>query len=303
MTAPIAVLGPGGVGGLVAAALARAGEPVVIVAREETAASLQRTGLHVRSVALGDFAVRPRAATALSEPASALLVATKHRGLEPALDRIAAAPGVVVPLLNGLEHMAGLRARFGERVVAGVIRVESDRPAPGEIVQTSPGIRIDLAAPALPVAGRLDALAGALERAGLDVRRGAPEPEVLWGKLVRLNALALTTTAFVAPLGAIRDDPARSADLEACVREAAAAARAEGAPIDPDAVLSELQAAHAGLGSSMQRDVAAGRPPELDAIAGAVLRAAGRHAVAAPTVARLARAVAAQAGISPPASS
>lgn len=297
----IAVLGPGGVGGLVAAALARSGADVIVVAREETAAAIAAHGLNVRSAALGDFTATPRVATRLDEPATALLVATKHGGLDEALDRVAAAPDVVVPLLNGIEHLALLRARFGDRVVAGVIRVESDRPAPGEIVQTSPGVRVDLGPVPAARAAAVDELARGLREVGIDVVRGRTDADVMWGKLVRLNALALATTAFDEPLGAIRDDPAAGAALDACVREAAAVARAEGAALSAEDTLAELHAAHPGLGSSMQRDVAAGRPPELDAIAGAVLRAAARHGIRCPTIAALAGRAAARAGIDPPA--
>src|SRR3954447_11867243 len=142
----IAVLGPGGVGGLVAAALARAGEDVVVVAREETAAVIAGRGITVRSVVLGEFEARPRVAPVLDEPAEILVVATKATGLEAALTRIQAPAALIVPLLNGVEHIVRLRDRFGvEAVSAGVIRVESDRPEPGVIEQTSPSIRIDLA--------------------------------------------------------------------------------------------------------------------------------------------------------------
>jgi 2-dehydropantoate 2-reductase len=124
---------------------------------------------------------------------------------------------------------------------------------------------------------------------------------VLWSKLVRLNALACTTSAYDLPLGAIRDTPGLRADLEACVAEGAAVARAEGAAISAGDVLGELEEAHAQLGSSMQRDVASGREPELDAIPGAVLRAGARHGLACPTIARLAVVIAERAGIAAPA--
>ena len=138
MTSPIAVLGPGGVGGLVAAALARAGEPVTVVAREETASAIERDGIRVRSERLGDFVARPAAVAALEDPVGALLVAPKATGLVAALERVRSEPELVVPLLNGLDHMAVLRSRFGERVAAGVIRVESDRPEPGVVVTPRP---------------------------------------------------------------------------------------------------------------------------------------------------------------------
>lgn len=298
----IAVLGPGGVGGFVAAALARADQAdVTVVAREETADVIGRDGISVTSVRLGDFRARPAAQTRLTAEVDVLLVAPKATGLEAALDRIAVAPRLVVPLLNGLDQMARLRERFGPATVAaGVIRVEADRPARGVIVQTSPFLRIDLASGAAALRPALEALAATLEGAGIPATVGTSEAQVLWGKLVRLNALACATSAWDVPLGEIRDDPERRAALEACVAEASAVARAEGADIADATVMDELESAHATLGSSMQRDVAAGREPELDQIAGGVLRAAARHGLACPTIERLAALVAERAGIDPP---
>ena len=127
------------------------------------------------------------------------------------------------------------------------------------------------------------------------------EARILWGKLVRLNTLACMTAAYDVSFGAIRSDPQRWAELEACVREGAAVARAEGAEIDPAVVFGEFEVLHDGFGTSMQRDVAAGREPELDAIAGAVLHAGARHGIACPTIAALAARIAERAGVPVPA--
>src|ERR1700761_7709855 len=127
----IAILGPGGVGGFLAAALARAGEPVTVVAREAAAELISRCGLTVESRRLGSFSARPSTVPVLSQPAPVLFIATKAVGLEQSLARIEAEPELVVPLLNGLDHMGLLRDWFGpERVAAGTIRIESDRPEP-----------------------------------------------------------------------------------------------------------------------------------------------------------------------------
>lgn len=294
----IAVAGPGGVGGFVAAALARAGREVTVVGRESTAQLIAAGGLWVRSVALrDDFIAHPRAVSELSEPVDVLVVATKAAGLEGVLERVRVRPGLVVALLNGVEHMAVLRERFGaEPVVAGVIRIESDRPAPAEVVQTSPGARIDLAGDDR----RVRPLADALRAAGLEVRTGASESDVLWTKLARINPLALTTSASDRPLGFIREDPRWRSALEGAVKETVAVAVAEGAALAPRQTLAELESAHPELGSSMQRDIAAGREPELDAIGGAVLRAADRHQMASPTVRWLVQRVAERAGIDVP---
>ncbi len=292
----LAVLGPGGVGGFLAAALdhARVAD-VTVVAREPTAAQLARTGLTVHSRLLGELTAHPPTAVELAAgvDVDVLVVATKADGLADGLERIRATPGLVVALLNGVEHFAVLRERFGdERVPAAVIRIEADRPAPGVIEQTSPGVRIDLASDRPALAARLPGLAQTLRAAGLEVRIGEREADVVWSKLARLCPLALTTSASDRPIGFVRADPRWRSAMENAVGEAVAVAVADGAWLTPEQTLAELDGAHAQLGSSMQRDLAAGREPELDAIAGAVLRAGARHGLRCPTIQWLAERVA-----------
>jgi 2-dehydropantoate 2-reductase len=288
----VAVLGPGGVGGFVAAALERAGAWVTVVAREETASAIAADGLHVESVRLGQIEARPAAVAALDEDADVLVVAVKATGLAESLARIRSEPHLVVPMLNGLDHVETLRERFGPRAVAAAIRIESTRVAPGRVEQTSPFLLVELASADPRMRAALDAFADTLNAAGIPSRVRESEADVMWGKLVRLCALALTTTAYDRPLGPIRTTPELRDDLEACIREATAVAQADGAAADAQATLAELDEAHAELDSSMHRDVAAGRAPELDAIAGSVLRAAARHGLSCPTIERLAGQVA-----------
>jgi 2-dehydropantoate 2-reductase len=298
----IAILGPGGVGGLVAGALARAGEDVLVIAREGTAELIASDGIAVNSERLGQFTAHPAAQATLREPGTVLIVATKATGLQAALGRIRETPALVVPLLNGLEHLDRLRAHFGpERVAAGVIRVESDRPAPGQVVQSSPFLRIDMASERTELGSLLLDLAGRFERAGIPTVIEASEAQVMWSKLVRLNALALTTSASARSLGEIREDPRWRSALERAVAETAAVAVADGAHVDPADTMAELEQAHPELRSSMHRDLQAGRVPELDAIAGAVLRAAARYRIPCPSVAYLSRRVAQRAGLAQPA--
>jgi 2-dehydropantoate 2-reductase len=290
----IAVLGPGGVGGLLAAALDRAGEDVTVVARESTAEAIAARGISVSSVTFGDFTARPPAVARLAEPVDALIVATKAAGLSEALARIDCQPALVLPLLNGLDHLALLRECFApESVLAGTIRVEADRPQPGVIIHTSPFLLVEMASRHDSARAGMGELAVALERAGVKARGDWPisassEATVMWSKLVRLNALACTTSAHDKLLGEIRDTPALRAELEGAIEEASAVARAEGAEqVDARKAIDELQRAHDTLGSSMQRDIAAGRAPEIDAIPGAVLRAGKRHGIDCPTIERL----------------
>jgi len=236
-----------------------------------------------------------------------VLVATKADGLEAGRERIEVVPGVVLPLLNGLDHMAVLRRRFPpSAVLAGSIRVEADRPEPGVVVHTSPFLLVSMATAYVQAEAAMDRLGETIEAAGVQVRDQKPvapasEAQVLWSKLVRLCALACTTSAYDKLLGEIRSTPALRADLVGAIEEACAVASAEGAPdVPPDRALAELERAHDTLGSSMQRDIAAGRAPELDAIPGSVLRAGARHGLSCPTIERLVERIAERAGLPTP---
>ncbi|MEU6883332.1 2-dehydropantoate 2-reductase [Streptomyces sp. NPDC046712] len=281
----VAVLGPGGVGGLLAALLSRAGHRVICLAGEATAHWLRRDGLRVRSAQFGDIDAQVEVDTELRQPVDLCLVTVKQTALDQALTRIP--PGLVqgalvLPLLNGIEHTAALRRRYGARqVVPGAIRVASTRVAPGRIEHGSPFTEIDLAGPA----DRLAPLEAMLRDAGVRVRVSEDESAVLWPKLAFLAPFALLTTRYGLTIGDVRTR--HREELVALVEEAAAVSSAGGAPADPAAVLTMYDAFPPGSKSSMQRDAEAGRPLELDAIVGALLRAAARHAVAVPVTARL----------------
>jgi 2-dehydropantoate 2-reductase len=283
-----AVVGPGGVGGLLGAVLARAGHPVVYVAKPDTAAALNSGGLSVHSAQFGEFHVPAKAVPRLAGPVDVCLVAVKATSLDAALAGVPAealGDGLVLPLLNGVEHMTTLRARFpAAHVVAGAIRVESTRVAAGRIEHTSPFSWIEVASDGAP-RERVDALAAQLRQAGLDVTVRDDEVALLWDKLAFLAPLALLTTHAGAPAGVVRDE--RRADLETVIGEIAAVAGAAGARVDPATILGMFDRVPAAMKSSMQRDAEANRPTELDAIGGAVLRAARRHGIDTPVTARL----------------
>ncbi|MGY1741199.1 MULTISPECIES: ketopantoate reductase family protein [unclassified Blastococcus] len=278
----VAVLGPGGVGGLLAVLLAGGGSDVLCLAPPATAAHLDRAGLRLVSARFGDRTAAVRGATALTGAVDVCLVTTKATQLAAALDRVPAdvlGGALLVPLLNGLEHVDLLRARYPDaRTVAGSIRVSAARTAPGVVEHSGSLAEVALGPDA-------EVLAGALRPTGIDVVVRPGERALLWAKLVFLAPLALTTTALGAPIGAVRER--RPDQLAAVVAEVAAVAGADGAGTDPEATLGALRALPADTRSSMERDAAAGNPTELEAIGGAVLRVAERRGVAVPETARV----------------
>jgi 2-dehydropantoate 2-reductase len=273
-----AVLGAGGVGGLVGGALAKAGHPVTLVVRDAT----HPPRLTVKSAKLGDFEAAVKVATRLQEPVDVLWITTKATQLEAALPSAPASfvEGTAVPLLNGVDHVARLREVY-RSVTPGAIRVEAERPQAGQIVQLLPFIGVDLVGPlAAEIAAELNA-------AGIDARVLEDELTMLWSKLVMLAPLALTTTATMRTLGGVRDDPPWRERLLGVMAEAVEVARGLGARVDPEITRGMLLAAPDSMRSSMQKDRELGRPLEVDAIAGPIVRAGKELGVPTPQTAIL----------------
>lgn len=289
----VAVLGPGGIGGLVASLLARRGHRVIVVAGEQTARTLNEQGLTLRSGQFGDGTLPVEAVTELTEPVDLCVVATKETGLTEALRRVPAAAlgsGLVLPLLNGFEHVALLRETYpAGQVVPAVIWAESTRTAPGVIEHTTPFCRIELASAAAPAA-RVAALGALLEDAGMGGLVREDETALLWGKLTFLAPFALLTTRHAAPVGTVRSE--HREELISVLDELARLAATVDVPTEASALLDRFDNAPEGMRSSMQRDAAAGRPVEIEAIGRALLRQADRSGTPVPALTALVTSVA-----------
>ena len=220
-----------------------------------------------------------------------LWVTVKATQLEPALASFKNPDSVraMVPLLNGIDHVALLRARYGaELVVPATIAGETERVGAGHIVHRSPFARLHVAGIGRDLLGStIDQLA----KLGFTCQFIDDEPTLMWGKLVFLAPFALCTTAADKTVGEILSDPHWRSLGEACVREACAVGVAEGAKVSTEMVLSGVAAMPANMRSSMQKDVERHNPPELDAIAGPILRGGELHGVPVPATRKLVAAV------------
>jgi 2-dehydropantoate 2-reductase len=281
-----AILGAGGVGGLIGVALAKSGESVTMVIRPEALKDYPAE-LSLESP-LGSFSVPVDRAASVSAPYDVLWITVKATQLESALRSVTVEPdqlGAVVPLLNGIDHVALLRTRFGhERVIPASIGVEAERVAPGKIVHRGMAIRLSFAALG---EGRLASTAEEFKKFGFACQFVPDEMKLLWAKLSILAPFALTTTAAGLNIGEVCREPQWRKRLEAVVREVAAVGTASGTPLDASAIIPFFDKTPPGGRSSMQKDVAAGNPPELDGIAGPILRRAEEHGIDIPVTREL----------------
>ena len=280
-----AILGAGGVGGLVGAALAKSGDSVTVVLRPEVLKNYPAE-LSLESP-FGSFSVPVGRVSEVTQPFDVLWIAVKATHLDVALRSIANEEqlGAIVPLLNGIDHVALLRSRFGhDRVVPATIAVESERAAPGMIIHRSPSVRLSVSSTG---ESRLAPTIEKLRQFGFNCQFSMDEQKMLWNKLAILAPCALTTAASGMTMGEVKNDPVWRMRLEAGVYEACAVAGASGIQFDPAGFIRVFESFPPGMRSSMQKDVAAGEPPELEGIAGPILRRAQEHGLEVPVTREL----------------
>ncbi len=282
MTMRIAVFGVGGVGGYFGGRLAQSGQDVVWIARGATLEALRRRGLEVASVR-GDFRLPPPL-TASSEPSElgpvdAVLLAVKAwqvEGVAPGLRPLVEAGGFVLPLQNGVEAAETLAAALGrERIVGGLCRIISEIDAPGRIRHSGGEPSVTLGELDNAPSERTARLRGAFLAAGVRAEIPPDIHTARWEKFLFIASASAIGAATRAPIGVVRTLPETRDLLVRAMEEVLAVARARGVALDGavvDRTLDFLDRLPPHGTASMQRDLAAGRPSELEAQSGAVVR-------------------------------
>jgi 2-dehydropantoate 2-reductase len=287
----IAVFGVGGVGGYFGGRLAQAGEDVVFIARGAHLQARRTQGLRVESV-LGDFVVQPAQATDDPQHAGvvdAVLVAVKAWQVPEVAAAIRPLVGpatCVVPLQNGVEAPEQLAAVLGlPHVVGGVCRLTSFIVAPGHIRHTATQPFVQVGELDNRPSARLEHLRQAFERTGVRVELAADIQGALWMKLLFITPWSGLGALTRAPIGVWWSLPETRWLSEQAVGEVLAVAQARGVAVPPDALqrtMALLDGVAPEATASLQRDVMTGRPSELDAQIGAVVRLGQAVGVATP---------------------
>lgn len=287
----IAVYGAGGVGGYYGAVLARAGCEVSLIARGAHLAAIRRNGLRILSPG-GDFTAHPAAATDTPDeigPVDAVVVAVKSPHLAAVRDGIAPLLGhdtLVVPLLNGVDaHETLLPAVGRKRMAKGLTRIVSEIARPGEIRHVGLEPYVAMAEWDGGTSPRVEALVAALREAGVHAEVPPDIDAALWFKFLMICSVGGVCAACRTPVGPVRTLPETRDLLRRAMEEIAELALAREVVLPDDAVERALRIADSlppeGT-SSLQRDLAAGTPSELDDWSGAAVRLGAEAGVPTP---------------------
>ena len=286
----IAILGAGGVGGFFGATLARAGEDVVFIARGEHLRALQQTGLKIHSPA-GDFSLQGLVATAdpaTVGPIDLVLLAVKSwqlPGVLPMLRRTLDGDSLVLPLLNGIKVHEAITEELGAtRVLKGLARIISRVTAPGEITHTGVPPTIVFKEADNRLSERTEGLQERLEKAGIVAHLPEDIDVALWEKFLFVASLGGVGALTRAPAGVLRDQPETRSLLHEAMTEILTLATAHGVHLDDTSVpaaMAFLDRVPPEGTTSMARDMAAGRPSEMEDWTGAVVHLG--HEMTVPT--------------------
>jgi len=277
MKQSVAIIGPGAIGGTVAAWLAQ--NPSLDITL------CARTPLTHLRIETPDGVIEATPKVALDpsevEPVDWLLIATKTYDSEAAAKWLPALTGIntrVAVLQNGVEHITRFEPHVApSRIVPVIVDIPAERRDPCDIRQRRYG--------SLLTPQTENGAAFAELFAGTRIAASTTEDFItaLWKKLC-INCGGAIFALTRQPSGVARRDDIREA-MRGLMEECAAVGRAEGADIDAAFVRSAVDRYRDGPTDSVNSILAdrlAGRPMEIDARNGVVVRIGAKHGISAP---------------------
>ena len=288
----IAVFGTGGVGGYFGGRLAEAGEDVIFIARGDHLRAIKEKGLKVDSRD-GDFVIYPAAATdTVSDVGVVDLVIVGVKAWQVpdaarAMKPLVGSNTTVLPLQNGVDAPSHLVDALGsDSVIGGLCRIVSFVVGPGHIRHAGSKPSVIIGEFDNRQSHRIVEIEQLFKRAAVEITIAKDIQVALWTKLLFIASFSGVGAIANAPAGVLRTDPQRRKQMLNAMREIYALAHARGIKLPPDCVdtvMAAVDALSEDATSSMQRDIAAGKPSELESQNGAVVRMAREAGIDVPT--------------------
>jgi len=296
MKIKIVIVGLGGVGGYYGGLLAKkyADDPEVeifFVARGEHLKKVRKKGLTVITEK-GTFVVRPTLATdnvAEIGIADYVIMTTKSYDLDETVAQIKPCVGkdtVILPLLNGIDNSARIRALLPETEVwNGCVYIVARLNEPGVVESSGNVHRLDFGYENKSNE-RLLAFEKLLKNAGIDATFHENILLAIWTKFFFISSTASLTSFFDVSFGALLTDEVRKTTLVNLLEELLLVANAEGAGIEHgiiNKIVHQLEKLPFETTSSMHTDFKAGKNAEVHTLTGIVVDLGKKHGIPTPT--------------------
>ena len=289
----VAVMGAGSIGGYFGGMLARGGHEVTFIARGENLDAIRRNGLLMQTQK-GDFTVTCGATDRPADVGAAdlalLTTKTYHNAAAvPAMAPMIGPDTTVLCLQNGIDSYTSLMESFPDTVVLpGAAYIEAGRGGPGVVTQAGDIVRIATGS----VRGsdpshqaRAAEVCSAFRDADVPAEAEDDIAVTLWTKFLFITTMAGTTSLAREYLRELLPRPEWHKIIVGCMTEIEAAGRGSTVDLSPTIVadtLNYMESAKGAMSASMHADLLAGRPMELEALNGAVVRAGESAGVPTP---------------------
>lgn len=287
------VAGAGAIGGYYGGRLSKAGRDVVFLVRPKRADRLRAEGLQIISPN-GDVNIIPQLVTAdgLNGFYDAILLAVKAYSLDAVLADIAPAVGpdtIILPVLNGMQHVDTISARFGKQAMVGcACKISVDLDENGHVLQLDPQEEMTYGEMDGSDSGRIKALDAFMQNGGFKARLSAVVAREMWEKWILLAALGGINSLMRGNIGEVEAAPGGTTFATSYLEEIIAVVRAVGITPGPEFVKLAhglLTAKGSSMTSSMYRDLQKAVPIEADQIIGDLLIRGSKAGLETPRIA------------------
>ena len=287
----ILVVGAGAIGGYFGGRLLQAGADITFLVRPRRAGELAAAGLVIRGPTGDVTLANPPTvqAGALKDHFDVVLLSCKAFDLDDAMASFAPAVGPqtpIIPLLNGMQHLDVLDARFGrERVLGGLCAIAATLNEKREVVQLQPMQSLTFGARDGGMTERVRDIFAIFQRGNFNAVASEQILQDMWEKWVFLATLAASTCLMRGPIGIILTTPGGKDFLLGMLDECSAIASSAGYPPGGpffQRVSGMLTSEGSPMTASMYRDVKAGLPVEADHVIGDLIARADAVKVPVP---------------------
>lgn len=286
----ILMAGAGATGGYFGARLIQAGQDVTFLVRERRYQQLQTHGLVLQTLQ-GTEKFQPQLiqASTLKSHYDLIIVTVKSFALDQVMDDIAPAVGpatLIMPILNGMRHIATLQQRFGEdKVIGGLCKINATLGDQGEVIQMTPLHQLLYGALDGNNDARLQRVDAALRDCQVDTLFSDNIMHELWEKWLLLSTLGAVCCLARGNTQQILTSRGGEALLQGVFTEILSVITAEGyqpRPAVTARIFELLNNPATPMTSSMYRDLTQGSDIEADQVIGDLLLRAKRNGLATP---------------------
>lgn len=287
----IYVVGTGGVGGYFGGLLAKAGNNVTFVARNESFLALKKDGLVVKSV-VGDFEIKSiqviENISEIKDPDLVLFTVKTYQTEEVAteLAKVVSQKTIIITFQNGIDNDESIKKHIPNgNVYPGVAIIISAKTGANIISQTGGPRKLTFGDRNNSNNKNLREIETLMKNASIDASVSDDITRDLWTKFLFIIPFAGLTAMYQKPIGEILSDPIKKKQYKDCLSEVIDVANSMNVKMNNDvfeSVMTMTTNMVATAKSSLLVDIENGRPTEIETLHGTLLKLAREKGIEAP---------------------